>query len=756
MSARIVFPLPFFKMSLLKLKFFFDTSLLDLLIYVSLLKLVMSYFIPVNVLVHAPHDDYLFYRLSQSIGNFDWLGVYDQLTLMKGAGFPLFLSLVKFTGLPLRVLEAVYICFATGYLISSPLFSSIRKPYKVFLFSLIVFIPFQYTAFDFRLLRDMVYPWTLILMIGACGYIIFNFIHKNKYLIHCVAFGLALGFFDITREETIWILPGVLFITLIIVFCCISAKRFPDWRSVVAFAICGCAFPLLVVGANYLVYDTTIRTEFREGGFPKGYGRLFRFKDNTDIPRASLTSEAWERLFTEVPESRPLQTYVESPAYNGWVATSCNAIRSQHPWEDNSRCDNVMLNGYLMMAMKDALFSAGFNTPVKQSDFMNDLAKAIDDKCSQENIPCKNPAHSMMPPETLELDTLLAMVRNLPRAYKVMTSSNNPQPSSVVGSGPIATQIAIGKNLSAKVFGTFARPNAENNISISDRLFEQKLPESVGYVDGVRLVNGSLQVFGWVKPSLDDPKIVASVQKNACRVEPNIKRVDVTNEKPVGFVCSLFYDVETIQPIDLNIAVINRTQAYSLTLTDDVASQLRNEFDEDCYLSANPDVASAVDRGEFVSGRDHFEKFGAFEQRACKPLTVPKYSANIANLNTIKGPFSDVALSTNQVLGYMYQNINFYGWFLPLVVFFVALFLKQFSINLLILGLAGLTLTRLTLISLLDYTGMAPITALYLYSGTVLWLLLIGFSLMFLSQLVVDFGSKYVGQKINYNNSSGI
>ena len=251
-------------------------------------------------------------------------------------------------------------------------------------------------------------------------------------------------------------------------------------------------------------------------------------------------------------------------------------------------------------------------------------------------------------------------------------------------------------------------------------------------------------------------KIVASVQKNACRVEPNIKRVDVTNEKPVGFVCSLFYDVETIQPIDLNIAVINRTQAYSLTLTDDVASQLRNEFDEDCYLSANPDVASAVDRGEFVSGRDHFEKFGAFEQRACKPLTVPKYSANIANLNTIKGPFSDVALSTNQVLGYMYQNINFYGWFLPLVVFFVALFLKQFSINLLILGLAGLTLTRLTLISLLDYTGMAPITALYLYSGTVLWLLLIGFSLMFLSQLVVDFGSKYVGQKINYNNSSGI
>jgi molybdenum cofactor biosynthesis enzyme MoaA len=38
-------------------------------------------------------------------------------------------------------------------------------------------------------------------------------------------------------------------------------------------------------------------------------------------------------------------------------------------------------------------------------------------------------------------------------------------------------------------------------------------------------------------------------------------------------------------------------------------------FDETVYLTANPDVAAAVQRGDFASGLEHFEKFGRHEGR---------------------------------------------------------------------------------------------------------------------------------------------
>ena len=40
-----------------------------------------------------------------------------------------------------------------------------------------------------------------------------------------------------------------------------------------------------------------------------------------------------------------------------------------------------------------------------------------------------------------------------------------------------------------------------------------------------------------------------------------------------------------------------------------------DRFDEVAYLFTNPDVAAAVERGQFSSGREHFELFGAKENR---------------------------------------------------------------------------------------------------------------------------------------------
>src|SRR5258706_10110390 len=46
-------------------------------------------------------------------------------------------------------------------------------------------------------------------------------------------------------------------------------------------------------------------------------------------------------------------------------------------------------------------------------------------------------------------------------------------------------------------------------------------------------------------------------------------------------------------------------------------------FDETYYLKANPDVAAALQKGEFASGRAHYEAHGKSENRAaCAPKPV--------------------------------------------------------------------------------------------------------------------------------------
>lgn len=46
------------------------------------------------------------------------------------------------------------------------------------------------------------------------------------------------------------------------------------------------------------------------------------------------------------------------------------------------------------------------------------------------------------------------------------------------------------------------------------------------------------------------------------------------------------------------------------------------DFDEDSYLERYPDVAQAVNKGQFASGRAHFDRYGRVEGRVARPIVV--------------------------------------------------------------------------------------------------------------------------------------
>jgi len=58
------------------------------------------------------------------------------------------------------------------------------------------------------------------------------------------------------------------------------------------------------------------------------------------------------------------------------------------------------------------------------------------------------------------------------------------------------------------------------------------------------------------------------------------------------------------------------SNATAASLIDSDGNGIANEFDNDAYLAANPDVAAAVEAGVFKDGYQHFAQFGQFEVRS--------------------------------------------------------------------------------------------------------------------------------------------
>ena len=61
--------------------------------------------LPVYAIGGAAHDDQLFIRLAYFLYRGQWLGPYDQLTLAKGMGYPIFILTAFGASVPLKVAE---------------------------------------------------------------------------------------------------------------------------------------------------------------------------------------------------------------------------------------------------------------------------------------------------------------------------------------------------------------------------------------------------------------------------------------------------------------------------------------------------------------------------------------------------------------------------------------------------------------------------------------------------------------------------
>src|SRR5258708_21645548 len=80
----------------------------------ALLYLFVITFHPLTLLADAALDDGIFIVQGRSLTEGRWLGSFNWLTLRTGPGYPLFLAVNFWLGLPITFVHAMFFCGAVG------------------------------------------------------------------------------------------------------------------------------------------------------------------------------------------------------------------------------------------------------------------------------------------------------------------------------------------------------------------------------------------------------------------------------------------------------------------------------------------------------------------------------------------------------------------------------------------------------------------------------------------------------------------
>ena len=198
-----------------------------IIILLSILKQYLVQGFPIIAYVMAGEDDALMVKFAYSILDGNWLGEYTYNTLMKGPTFPMLLALLYKLKLP-------YIFSITSlYTISCIVFMiAIRKIVKnkyafIGLFAILLFNPIMYGSNIMqRIYRNSLIPSFALLITGSYIALFLRRNEKTRFSISWTLIaGISLSAFYYTREDSMWIVPFVLFMTVSIIIAKIMTEK---------------------------------------------------------------------------------------------------------------------------------------------------------------------------------------------------------------------------------------------------------------------------------------------------------------------------------------------------------------------------------------------------------------------------------------------------------------------------------------------------------------------------------------------------
>ena len=705
-------------------KFLKLVSFKNIIFILISVNLIISAYLPISINANAPHDDTLFYRLGQQFSAFNWLGSYNSGTFLKGPIFPFFIGFAEILNIPFRLLESFLVVAASTYFILNLKKLQLDKLFLIIIFCFLIFYPFVNSVSNYRLLREIIYPWFLLLVFSELILIYFNVKNNSNFetfFLNSLRLGFFLFLFWNTREEGLFIIPGFVFAFLLL-----TLFFFKKIKKIIFVFFVSLSFlfffNLMLKNINSYVYGYPVIVEFKDKNYIRGMNAFYRVKQNVDYEFAAPSKETWKKIFKNSKTAQKLEEFVFGPQYYGWSQMACANLNNSH-WENHGfkkryNCKGRMPAGFMLFAIRDAFLPLGLNSPKKISNFLNNIHLEIDSACKNGKLDCHNIPDILIPFETYSTKIMLESLKLLPLSLKTSFIIPFPAPNSTFSNGSDEDLSEMAKNLKAKVFPTYKLQNENylKKLNINNEFKKYFLTKdfldnsALDYVKYNR--HGILEIKGFIRNQiLNEEKIIINIDnKKICY--PKI--LQSKKEIQSNFECKIKYILEENQAISLKALYKTDSGKFEIiSNTKNINKLIKNQFDEKCYLENNPDVKSAVEKKEMKSGYEHWINYGINEQRKCVPLFTKYFEKKN------KDEFSYYSLSKlSYKVDYLYYILfkYFYSIFPIFLIAFIYCVYKKKEYFILIscLIILSISFTRVFMLSIFHVNYMAPISGHYL------------------------------------------
>ena len=337
-----------------------------------------------HIIAGAGHDDALFVTLTENLINGAWLGRGNDLTLAKGALFPIFLALNNsYIGLKyVTCLQILYV--SSGFLMLWVLRRAGFGRAGLFVaFVLFVFSPSLASLNARRLLRDSLYTSLLVMMLGAAFGLSDAIIRKRRYWPWALGCGLCLGALWVTREEGLGLLPPLVFLAIGAML--LSRRIVASLLAILTVIISGLIIPSTIMALNYSYYGVAVITELQSEYFTHAYGALSRVKHDHWRQYVPVPKHVREKIYKVSPAFASISNFLEA---SSWVNPGCRYI---------DPCDD--LSSHFIWGLRKAVVQSRYYLSLEDARlFYQRLASEIDAACDAGQLDCIAAHSSLAPP----------------------------------------------------------------------------------------------------------------------------------------------------------------------------------------------------------------------------------------------------------------------------------------------------------------------------------------------------------------------
>ncbi len=389
-------------------------------------------------------DDLLYARSAAAMAEGNWLGPYDEFTLVKSPGFPLFLAGCKVLGVPFRwAREVLWLAAAFAVALALPRMN-VGRWTTLGTAALLLWHPGSLPVEATRLVRESVHGQGLLLFVGLWGLRVTARGNKERWTVSLLM-GLLVAWLWLLREESPWMIPALLWV--VASMAALRRRRGERISSVVVCAVLLLApIPLGVQAVRTLnerFFGVALVHELDDPAFRSAIGAILRAEEKP-LPMGLVRSETLSRLFEVSPALRELQEGIEGPAYRrDWAVD-----------ENGDRYSNM-----LAWAIRNAAARKGYHqSATKARAFYRRLAREIHGACARGAVPCRPRCDSLLP--TFRPEDLGPFLRRIGgTAFDVARARLRPG-----GAGP-GFPIRMGSETDIRMMADVAREDIRQDLA---------------------------------------------------------------------------------------------------------------------------------------------------------------------------------------------------------------------------------------------------------------------------------------------------